>query len=306
MVKPGLAEQLREFKALTRMVVDRAMIDSPDQNLFKPVGRPDNLLRGYAIERPGAAMGFWPVMTDVEWNSIELKLVQLGRTRSKLAAQAFLDGQGELVVAKLTRPVLKSRIKWDKELDGGRVPQQNAGARGEPGEINRVLPFFRCPKCQQPEAASANAFRIHDLDRTAVCKACEKSSGIRLWWCECGMRWHACAKHQGAPDEIRAWSRKAETSKARTKSACRGQGPGRRRISLREALTRETSDSSRKRANIHLGCDGCAQTTARLVHMYKRKKEAHSDDLTQDVFTHGLTLTQGVHALTMGDTSETQ
>ena len=65
-------------------------------------------------------------------------------------------------------------------------------------ELSKNVTSFKGPKCHESMASSTRFFQHDDLDVSAKCDQCKCSSTMKMWECNCELKWHLCDTHKHA------------------------------------------------------------------------------------------------------------
>ncbi len=194
---PTLDKQVRAFKKLVRYVVPRALICSPDIELFKPSGDHSANLIGVGLTGKHPALSFNIAIDEDQQRGIARHLIRLGRTLPAAKAEAFLDCTCRLIPRAL---VLKGKAKWDAAIS--RMPHQRSVKITEKGLHPPPIPallaedaFLLCTLCKIAANSLVLGIQSYNLDAKTRCRGCGQISRIKDWSCTCGTEWHLCLVH---------------------------------------------------------------------------------------------------------------
>ena len=195
--KASVQMQLREFTNSVRGVVQRALYEEEQRDVFKPLHITSQKFLGLALRGKYQAPSFMVVMDEDMRKQIQLKLIQLGHRISSTQVERFIQGEIPLLP---NLPNLRGRAGWDSklsELPGLVASKQTHGdSQVVPLSSPPSYPFcLSCPECNGNVLSNNKAFQQQDLDKVCKCNQCKQNIKVRDWNCRCGRRWHLCHFH---------------------------------------------------------------------------------------------------------------
>ncbi len=154
-------------------------------------------LKGVGLLGKHAAVSFNVAISDSQQEAIAVELVRLGRRISRKDANNFTMINKGLKPCKLS---IKGKVGWDSDIcqianlsDVNVVSELEVGQ--PPCTDMRCLAFYSCPHCSKVEPSTNTAFQRIELDRKVRCTHCYHYQPVKLWNCECNVKWHLCQVH---------------------------------------------------------------------------------------------------------------
>ena len=157
------------------------------------------MTKGVGIQGKHAAVNFNVAISDEGREAIACALVRLLRTINKTKLQNFIKGHQQIIIKPIK---IKGKVGWDSTIPILTKFDQHDEEVPCPSDLQlkRVAlgnntAFFKCPTCSSPESSATKSFQFYDLDTKQKCFSCGKSNAVKIWKCECDIRWHICRKH---------------------------------------------------------------------------------------------------------------
>jgi hypothetical protein len=196
--------QINHFKAQVRIIADRTMSGSVDEDKFKPACILDENLLNVGIKGKHAAVRLNISLNEETQQIVNKALILLGKHMSdkKLAQIIDQDRSNSNHLCPLN---LKGKVGWDNRLSTY-LGSLNPAKDDKGGEVlkpddcvetarTRIMFIVQCPSCNNQISCQKYNFHTNDLDQKIKCSECLKHCPSRKWKCNCGVPWHTCKVH---------------------------------------------------------------------------------------------------------------
>ena len=215
--KPTAHKQINAFQKQLRGVVKRTLAPS-DAAMFKPFKLNHDALAGLALKGNHASVNCNITVNQHEKDTIASAIINLSRNITKQHCQEFLHNTRSITPIDLK---LNGKADWDSTLTKFKAKDAADHCETTLRTWNSVhnppamqeYSYFQCPRCSHVEYSSCKSFQFSDLEHKQKCNACEATTQVKDWKCECEIPWHRCGHHRFSTNDHITKSMKRETNR---------------------------------------------------------------------------------------------
>ena len=182
--RAGVQMQLNQFKKDVRGVVDRAIYDKDQLDVFKPIKVSKQKYEGLAVKGKYQAVHMDIRMTPQQREVVERHVITLGHNIAAIRVESFRKGEIGLLPYL---PKLKGKAGWDSKnthLAGNplRSLKHIAQQSEDSNEQGMGYPIcLACPRCSTEYASNSLSINTQDLDSKCKCNNCKGNIKARDW-----------------------------------------------------------------------------------------------------------------------------